>query len=97
MAERDPDFDEQDSGVPVTPAHNPDPLQPQHAPPQADLEGGGEGGSPAEHVRERSGGGDDDANRPSDRSEGGHAAPGTESGAGAGQSGIEESDPATGL
>jgi hypothetical protein len=86
------DFDEQDSGVPVTPPdRNPDPLGPEHAAPPAgegDREPG-EGGSLAGHVREQRAGeaGDDE---PARSTEGGPAVPDR-------GSGLSESDPAQGL
>lgn len=92
MERDDPDFDEQDSGVPVTPPdRNPDPLQPEHAAPPAG-EGdrsAGEGGSPAAHVREQRAGeaGDDESAR---STEGGPAVPDRDSG-------LSDSNPAQGL
>lgn len=92
--ERDkPDFDEQDSGVPVTPPdRNPDPLGPEHSvPPGAGGGGAADAGGPAEHVRDQRASelGDPDE-EPARSEEGGPAVPGRESG-------LDESNPAEGL
>jgi hypothetical protein len=84
--ERDrPDFDEQDSGVPVTsPDRTPDPLPPEHSVP---------GTRDATGVGDATGGGEpapDDADRERSGSlEEGPAVPGRESG-------LDESNPAQG-
>lgn len=90
MTEREqPDFDEQDSGAPVTsPDRNPDPLDPEHSVPSG--AGGGsaqDAPGPAEHVRDQHAG--DDASPPIE-DEGGPAVPDR-------QSGLSESNPAEGL
>ena len=82
--ERDrPDFDEQDSGVPVTsPDREPDPLVPAQAPPAGiDAAKVSEDAGPAEHVRDQRAGATGDHEGP--------AVPGRESG-------LEESNPAQG-
>jgi hypothetical protein len=91
-----PKFEQQDSGVPVTPPdRNPDPLQPEHSVPEGaggrDEGTGGdrEAGSPAEHVRDQRAG-DPDADEPMPSVEGGPAT--TER-----KSGLQESNPAEGL
>ena len=73
MDERRPDFREQDSGVPTTASPNPDPLQPQHSVPAETAGAGADGGSLAEHVRDRTGGGDPGAERPASGEHGGPA------------------------
>jgi hypothetical protein len=93
--ERDkPDFDEQDSGVPVTtPDRNPDPLPPEHAPEPGGGGGSAQGGAdPAEAMREqRSGGVEGDPDEEPARSvEGGPAVPDR-------AGGLDESNPAQGL
>jgi len=93
--EREPDFDEQDSGVPVTPPdRNPDPLGPEHeAPPSGEGDRApGEGGGPADLVREEraSETGDDPDDEPARSTEGGPAVPDR-------AGGLSESDPARGL
>ena len=94
MERDEPDFDEQDSGVPVTPPdRNPDPPGPEHSVPEG--AGGGSaqgGGTPADHVREQraSGQGDDPDEEPLGSTEGGPAVPGR-------GSGLSESNPAEGL
>jgi hypothetical protein len=83
MESERPDFDEQDSGVPVTvPDREPDPLVPRNAPP-AGIDAGkvGEGAGPAEHVRDQRAGTAEEHEGP--------AVPGRESG-------LEESNPAQG-
>jgi len=83
MESERPDFDEQDSGVPVTvPDREPDPLPPANAPP-AGINAGkvGERTGPARHVR------DQHARTTEDHE--GPAVPGRESG-------LEESNPAQG-
>ncbi|HWT25364.1 MAG TPA: hypothetical protein VN213_17810 [Solirubrobacteraceae bacterium] len=93
--EREPDFDEQDSGVPVTPPdRNPDPAGPEHSAPPAgegDREPGS-GGSPADLVREEraSETGSDPDEEPARSTEGGPAVPDR-------SGGLAESDPAQGL
>jgi hypothetical protein len=95
MERSEPTFDEQDSGVPVTPPdRNPDPLGPEHAAPpsgEGDRDAG-QGGSPAEHVRDqRAGALGEDADEEPDRGvEGGPAVPER-------TSGLQESNPAEGL
>jgi hypothetical protein len=91
MERDEPDFDEQDSGVPTTPPdRNPDPLGPEHSAPAGG--GGGGGGGPAEHARDQRAGetGPDADEEPDRGTEGGPAVP-ERSG------GLEESDPAQGL
>ena len=94
MERNEPDFDEQDSGVPVSPPdRNPDPLGPEHSVPEG--AGGGDaqgGGGPADHAREQraSSQGDDADEEPLGSTEGGPAVP--ERG-----SGLSESNPAEGL
>jgi hypothetical protein len=93
--ERDrPDFDQEDSGVPVTtPDRNPDPLQPEHDPEPGAGGGSAQGGAdPADAVQgDRTNPVDADSDEEPARSvEGGPAVPGS-------QSGIQESNPAEGL
>jgi hypothetical protein len=89
-----PDFDEEDSGVPVTtPDRNPDPLPPEHAPEPGAGGGSAQGGDdPAEAVRaDRADPVDaDDDEEPARSVEGGPAVPG-------GEGGVEQSNPAEGL
>jgi hypothetical protein len=88
------DFDEQDSGVPVTPPdRNPDPAGPEHSVPEG--AGGGDAagsGGPADHVRDQHAGGtgDDPDAEPARSTEGGPAVPDREGG-------VDESNPAEGL
>ena len=94
MERDEPDFDEQDSGVPVTsPDRDPDPPGPEHSVPEG--AGGGsaqDAPSPAEHVRDQHAGalGEDADAEPLPSTEGGPAVPGRESG-------LSESNPAEGL
>ena len=95
MERSEPTFEQQDSGVPVTPPdRNPDPLGPEHSAPPAG-EGDrapGQGGSAAEHVRDQRAGatGEDADEKPVRSTEGGPAVPDRSSGLG-------ESNPAQGL
>jgi hypothetical protein len=93
--EQEPTFDEQDSGVPVTPPdRDPDPLGPEHsAPPVAEGDRvPGRGGKPADLVREEraSETGSDPDEEPKRSTEGGPAVPER-------SSGLDESNPAQGL
>jgi hypothetical protein len=94
MERDEPDFEQQDSGAPVTPPErDPDPLDPEHSVPEGAGGGSAEGrAGPAEHVRDqRAGALDDDADEePAPSVEGGPAVPGRGSGLG-------ESNPAEGL
>jgi hypothetical protein len=90
----DPDFEQQDSGVPVTPPdRNPDPPGPEHSVPEG--AGGGSADAakgpaelvPDQRARQTDGEPDDDS-MPSDQ--GGPAIPDRESG-------LDESNPAEGL
>jgi hypothetical protein len=94
MERDEPDFEQQDSGVPVTsPDRDPDPLGPEHSVPEG--AGGGRaggGGGAAEHVRDQrareTGRHPDDEPGPGE--EGGPAVPSR-------ASGLDESNPAEGL
>lgn len=93
--ERDqPDFDEQDSGVPVTsPDRNPDPAGPEHSVPEGAGGGSAEDASgPADHVRDQRASelGDDRDDEPTRSTEGGPAVADREGG-------LDESNPAEGL
>ena len=89
-----PDFDEQDSGAPVTwPGRNPDPLGPQHSVEPGTGGGSVQGaGNPAKAVRDESTSelDRDRDEEPSRRVEGEKAVPDR-------QSGLSESNPAEGL
>jgi hypothetical protein len=91
MERDEPDFDEQDSGVPVTPPdRNPDPLGPEHSVPEG-AGGGSAGGAggPADPVRDqRAGGRGSDVDAEGEA--GGPAVPDR-------SSGLDESNPAEGL
>ena len=78
-----PDFDENDSGVPVTtPDRNPDPLGPEHSVPAGlDADAVADDSSPADHARDQRAGSSQDAEGP--------AVPERESG-------LNESNPAQG-
>ena len=94
MGRDEPDFDEQDSGVPVTtPDRDPDPPAPEHSVPEG--AGGGtaqDAPGPAAHVRDQHAGqrGDDADDEPAGSVEGG---PAVADRAG----GLSESNPAQGL
>ena len=94
MPSEHPDFDEQDSGVPVTsPGRNPDPLGPEHSVPEgAGGNGAADAPGPAQHVHDQraSEAGEDADEEPSRGTEGGPAVPGR-------GSGLSESNPAEGL
>ncbi len=92
MDDSKPDFDQQDSGVPVTsPERNPDPLAPPHSV-EPGVGGGGSGGkTPAEAVRGDSGDTEGAAGDAlAEEVEGEAAVPKR-------QSGLSESNPAEGL
>ena len=94
MERRELDFDQQDSGAPVTsPDRNPDPLGPQHSPEPGVGDGSARGaGNPADVVRDESTS-ELDADphaEPSRQVEGEKAVPDR-------QSGLAESNPAEGL
>jgi hypothetical protein len=94
MERDEPQFEQEDSGVPVTPPdRDPDPLGPEHSVPGGAGGGSAEGGAgPAEHVRDQraSETGDDPEREPAPSVEGGPAVPGR-------GSGLSESNPAEGL
>ena len=93
MERNEPDFEQQDSGVPVTPPdRNPDPLGPEHSVPEGAGGGSADAGGPAAHVREQRASeiGDDPDEEPKPSLAGGPAVPGRESG-------VAESNPAEGL
>ena len=94
MERDEPDFQQEDSGVPVTPPdRNPDPLGPEHSVPEG--AGGGradEAKGPAEHVRDQRASEMDaePEDEPKPSVQGGPAIPDRESG-------LDESNPAEGL
>jgi hypothetical protein len=93
MEREEPDFEQEDSGVPVTPPdRNPDPVGPEHSVPEGAGGGSAEGESPAEHVRDQraSETGPDPDEEPKRSTAGGPAVPGR-------GSGVSESNPAEGL
>ncbi len=91
MDDSKPDFDQQDSGVPVTsPERNPDPLAPPHSV-EPGVGGGSGDGTPADAVRGDSGDTEGAAGDPlAEEAEGEAAVPKR-------QSGLSESNPAEGL
>ena len=88
------DFDQQDTGVPVTPPdRDPDPLGPEHSSEPGAGGGSAQGGAdPAAALRQERAGdvGSDDDEEPARSVEGGPAVPGR-------GSGLDESNPAEGL
>jgi hypothetical protein len=93
MERDEPDFEQEDSGVPVTsPDRNPDPLGPEHSVPEGAGGGRAEGAGAAEYVRDQraSETGSEPEEEPKRSVEGGPAVPGR-------GSGLSESDPAEGL
>jgi len=89
----DPDFDEQDSGAPVTsPQRNPDPLDPQHSSEPGAGGGSAQGGDDPADVAgaDRAGQAAKGDEEPGRGAEGGPAVPDREGG-------LDESNPAEGL
>jgi hypothetical protein len=91
MERDEPDFHQQDSGVPVTsPDRDPDPLGPEHSVPEGAGGGSARGaGGPAEHVRDQRAG----ERTPDDDEEGEAGGPAVPDRG----SGLEQSNPAEGL